>query len=220
MLSFLLAESALELVPKNLWNHPAVRSWCRRFGRTPATAILDATYMHSAMVGLPGRERRGRPDIVHTFLLTVLESPAGVSGLVDVYVHTRGGKVFYVEPGTRIPRAYTRFVGLFSQLLRGKDTPRIHPLERNPEDIVREKRESGYTIILMDEGGERVPLSSVLARDSLVIVGGFPHGSFSRDYEPDHRVSLASFPLSAHAVGCRVVSEWERLYMSAATNQR
>ncbi len=220
MLSFLLAESALELVPKEIWNHPAVRSWCRRFGRTPATAILDASYMHSAMVGLKDRERRGRPDIVQLFLLTVLESPAGVSGLVDVYIHTRKGNMFYVEPGTRIPRAYTRFIGLFSQLLRGKDTPRIHPIPKDPIQIVQEKRKEGYTIVLMDEEGESVPLSSVLSRNTLVIVGGFPRGGFTRDYDPDYRVSLGPVSLSAHAVGCRVVSEWERLYMSAATNQR
>lgn len=213
MLSFLLAESALELVPKELWGHPSVRAWCRRFGRKPHEAILDVSYMHTAMARLPEKERRGRPDIVHLFLLSVLESPAGAKGLVDVYVHTREDRLFYVEPGTHIPRAYTRFVGLFSQLLKGEDTPRIHHLDVGVEDLVEEKKRKGYRVILMHENGVRGLPEDFLKEKSLVIIGGFPHGDFRNSYKEHVRLSVSDIPLPAWAVGYEVVAGWERLYL-------
>ncbi len=213
LLSFLLAESALELVPKEISGHPSVRAWCRRFGRKPSEAILDATYMHTAMTRLRERERRGRPDIVHLFLLSVLESPAGAKNLVDVYVHTREDLVFYVEPGTHVPRAYTRFVGLFSRLLRGEDTPRIHPLEIGVDEVVEQKKKAGYTVVLMHEDGRFGKPEDVLQEDSLVIVGGFPHGDFKKDYGEDVRLSISDISLPAWVVGYEVVAGWERLYL-------
>ncbi|HID08731.1 TPA: 16S rRNA methyltransferase, partial [Candidatus Micrarchaeota archaeon] len=73
----------MELVPEEIRHHRSVRAWCRRFGRKPDEAVLDVSYMRSAMKGLPDAERRGRPDIVHYFLLSVMEGPAGQEGLVD-----------------------------------------------------------------------------------------------------------------------------------------
>ncbi len=162
---------------------------------------------------LPDGERRGRPDIVHYFLLSVLETPAGKEGLVDVYVHTYGGNLFYVEPETRIPRSYARFMGIMAQVLRGEDTPRVHPLDASPHDIIARKRGDGFRIVGMDEDGELRPPEEVLARDSLVIIGGFPRGDFRGAYSAERWLKLGDRVYPSWVVGAEVVAGWERRYL-------
>lgn len=165
------------------------------------------------MGDLEDAERRGRPDIVHYFLLNVLESPAGKKGLVDVYVHTYDGKMFYVEPETRVPRSYTRFVGIMSQVLRGMDTPRIHPLKDGPHDIIARKKKEGYQIVGMDEDGELALPEEVLNRDSLVIIGGFPHGDFRGGYSAERWIKIGNDVYPSWVVGAEVVAGWERKFL-------
>ncbi len=212
-LSFLLVESALELVPRSIRHHPSVRAWCRRFGRKPYEAVLDKNYMLDAMKHLPDMERRGRPDIVHYFLLNVLESPAGKDGLVDVYVHTYGGQMFYVEPETRIPRGYARFIGVISQVLLGEDTPRIHPLKGSPHDIIVEKKREGFAIIGMDEDGSLAKPEEVLKQNSVVIIGGFPRGDFRGAYSAERWIRLGEKVYPSWVVGAEVVAGWERRFL-------
>jgi len=169
--------------------------------------------MHDAMRGLKDAERRGRPDIVHYFLLNVLESPAGKEGLVDMYVHTYKNKLFYVEPETRIPRSYTRFVGIMSQVLRGEDTPHIHPVKQRVDEIIVEKKQEGAKIIVLDEDGRWALPEDVVKKDTLAIVGGFPHGTFQRIYPADDRVKIYDKVLPAWAVGSEIVAGWERRFL-------
>jgi len=169
--------------------------------------------MLDAMRDLPDRERRGRPDIVHYFLLNVLETPAGKEGLVDVYVHTYDGRMFYVEPETRVPRSYARFVGIMSQVLRREDTPRIHPIETSPHDIIAEKKRSGYAIVGLDEDGTLAKPEDVLDRNSLVIVGGFPHGDFRGAYSAERWIKIGEEVYPSWVVGAEVVAGWERRFL-------
>ena len=206
-------ESALELVPKALKHHRSVRQWCRRFGRRPEDAILDSNYMHDAMKDIKDADRRGRPDIVHYFLLNVLESPAGKEGLVDVYVHTYQNKLIYVEPETRIPRSYTRFVGIMSQVLRGEDTPRIHPISKSVDELIMEKKKGGAKVVVLDEDGRWALPEDFLEKDTLVIIGGFPHGTFRRIYPSDDRVKIYDKVLPAWTVGSEVTAGWERRFL-------
>jgi len=201
------------LVPKEIKHHRSVRQWCRRFGRKPEDAILDSSYMHDAMGGIKDRERRGRPDIVQYFLLSVLESPAGKEGLVDVYVHTYGGKLFYIEPETRIPRSYSRFIGIMSQVLLGEDTPKIHPISKGVDEIIVAKRRSGAKVIVLDEDGRWALPEDVVEKDTLAIIGGFPHGTFQRIYPADDRVKIHDKVLPAWAVGSEIVAGWERRFL-------
>ena len=41
MLTIILAESSLELIPKQLANHPSVISYCKKFKKNPSTTLLD-----------------------------------------------------------------------------------------------------------------------------------------------------------------------------------
>jgi len=200
-------------VPKEIKHHRAVRAWCKRFGRKPEEAILDSSYMHDAMAELKDAERRGRPDIVHYFLLSVLESPAGKEGLVDVYIHTYQNMLLYVEPETRIPRGYNRFVGIMSQVLRGTDTPRIHPLEHKVDDIIIKKKQEGARIVVLDEDGRWALPEDVVRKNTLAIVGGFPHGTFKRIYPADDRVKIYDKVLPAWAVGAEITAGWKRRFL-------
>ena len=119
MLTFILAESALETVPQELWKHPAIENYSEKKGKSPRLIVLDRSYHHAAMEGMKDGEKRGRPDIVHFSLLEALGSPLNREGLLKVYVHTFDDHVISVDPQTRLPKNYNRFIGLMEQLFDG-----------------------------------------------------------------------------------------------------
>ena len=69
MLSLVIAESALELVPKELQSHNSVIASARRFNKKPSEILLDISWHFAAMKGIKNEIKRGRPDLVHFSLL-------------------------------------------------------------------------------------------------------------------------------------------------------
>ncbi|HYT17864.1 MAG TPA: 16S rRNA methyltransferase, partial [Thermoplasmata archaeon] len=112
MLTLVLADSELELVPPSIAGHPAIRTSARKRGRSPTSILLDSSLHHPALKGVPDGERRGRPDLVHGFVLLCLDSIVNQEGRLTTIVHTRHDDVLRFAPQTRIPRNYARFVGL------------------------------------------------------------------------------------------------------------
>ena len=178
----ILAESALELVPRELWGHPAVMADARRRGKRPGELLLDRSRHHPAMSHLTDAARRGRPDIVHQVLLAFQYSLLNKRGLGRVYVHTRDGYVISIRPETRIPKNYNNFVSLMEQLYSaGKVPPGGEPLmELRRRDLRSLLEELGGRWAVLHETGERTPLPSLgqSLLGSVVVVGGFPHGDF------------------------------------------
>ena len=209
-MALVLLESALALVPKKYRDHPTVRNWCKRFGRKPHEAILDVNYHYAFMKGWQYPGKWGRPDIVHYTLLYALESPLGKDGHLKVFVHTVEGKVFYVEPQTRLPRGYSRFIGIVSKVLRGQDTPRIHPVEKRIEEVLRNLKKEGYRLVLLDEKAERKGWDW-LDGEVAVLVGAFADGPFLNDYLHDLRLSIYREPLNTWNVVGEVIASKERL---------
>jgi len=119
----ILGEAGLETIPREVWGHPSVYRYARKRGKPPYRLLLDAAYHHQALRRLPGREYRGRPDIVHLTLLALLDSPLCVSGGCEVVVATVADKAIRVKPETRLPRNYLRFTGLMEQLLAEGQVP-------------------------------------------------------------------------------------------------
>jgi len=187
MITIVILDAELELVPKEIWGHRQVRAYARRFGRRPGELLLDATFCHAAMRKLPEAGRRGRPDIIHRLLLVAFDSPLGLEGKVDAYVHTREGKVFYVPPGTRIPKNYFRFAGLFSKLLQGETGPIIRRVE---------KLDMKKPIYVLDSAGELVEPSFWHGREGTFVIGGFPRGDYKTEIAAP-RYSLSPHPLTA-----------------------
>ena len=69
MLSLVIAEASLELVPRELHNHNAITAYCKKMGKRPSEVLLDNSWHFGAMKGLKNEFKRGRPDLVHFCLL-------------------------------------------------------------------------------------------------------------------------------------------------------
>lgn len=220
MLKIVLAESALELVPPELWGHPAVRKNAARRGKSPGETLLDVSLHHSAMRRLSQRHKRGRPDIVHVVLLELLSSPLNLEGRLRVYIHTLGNVVIFVNPSARIPKNYNRFVGLMEQLLaRGRVPPRGEALLYAKTMTLKRLLElvSPNCVLLLDEAGDPAQpvhvAEEALRRDCAIVVGGFPHGGFS---EETYKLASAIYsvygkPLEAWVVASRIVCAAENI---------
>ena len=69
MISLILSESALELVPSELTYHPSVISHARKLGKHPSEILLDNSWHFAAMKEIKNEMKRGRPDLVHFSIL-------------------------------------------------------------------------------------------------------------------------------------------------------
>lgn len=219
MITLVLAESELELVPSKIWGHPAVVTSAKRRERESKDILLDSNYHHSALRYLEDGDRRGRPDIVHTFLLVTLESIANKRGLVKTIIHTRNDQVIYVSRETRIMRSYSRFVGLMEQLFKVRYVPsEENPLLRMEDGVDLEKLieiEKPDKVITLKEGAKKVDLYNYLKdiketceKNMMFIIGGFPRGDFRTNVEKisNDLISIYDEPLTAWTVAGEILS--------------
>ncbi len=217
----ILLESALELVPRELWRHPAVLKNARRRGKRPGETLLDKSLHFAAMKDIRDAEKRGRPDIVHFTLLTILGSPLNLEGYVDTYIHTYGGNIYYVRPETRLPKNYNRFVGLMEQLLiHGKVPPKsTEPLIYRVNEplsslLLREKKK----LLLLEEKGKHYTikeLADLLSTGEYAVgIGAFPHGSFSPRIRRTATITASIYKktLESWTVASRILTAMETLY--------
>lgn len=219
MLIFILAESALELVPKQLARHPQIVRNASRKEKKTDEILLDRSYHHAAMRLLEGGEKRGRPDIVHVTLLEVLGTPLNSEGLLQLYVHTSDDHVITVDPSTRLPRNYDRFVGLMEQLYSSKSVPENRrPLLKirklSLEKLLDEVKPTKVTAF--STAGKTAALRDICAKlasesKPAVIVGGFAKGHFSRKTLSlaDEVYCISRRSLDASIVASRIIYEYE-----------
>ena len=218
MLTIVLAEAELECIPGELSHHPAVIAHARPRGKKPQHILLDSNYDHAAMTNLPEGRRRGRPDIAHLFLLTVLESRANKQGQVHVLIHTRNDVLITISPQTRIMRNYDRFQGLIEQLFEKHVVPdEKHPLLQLTEHISLQQlvnEQSADSVIVFSKDGKQVLLPEYFdglrkqkKTNVLCIIGGFPSGSFHTDVTSFATDVLSLYPemLPAWTVASEVV---------------
>ncbi len=218
MIHLVLVDSELELVPEPLWGHPAIVRRARLRKKKPNRLILDASYDHSAIrVKYPEEvDRRGRPDIVFHFLINSLHSVLNMEGRLRVYVHTRNDELIYVDPSTRIPKAYHRFIGLMEALFNNRVVPdKYNPLLRMVDGTVSNLvDEVGPSeVVLLREGAERTnpfSLPGILSREPMFLIGGFPHGDFLHEHPRDRELSLYEKPLMAWTAANLVIAAFER----------
>ncbi len=221
MYTLVLAEAALERITKALWRHPAVVRYSERRGKPAKELLLDVSYHYAAMHGLLEREKRGRPDIVHFAVLEALGSPLARHGLLEVYVHSRVGVSIHIRQGTRLPRNYERFLGLFEQVLMAGRAP------FTGEALLTAREESLGKLLASLGGGKRFMLREKAAHSSLkqlgktmydaegavILVGGFPHGDFNPVSQSlaDVEASIYGEPLEAWIIVSRVLGMLEDL---------
>ena len=75
MISLIISESALELVPYELEDHPSVISHAKKLGKHSSDILLDNSWHFAAMKGLKNEIKRGRPDLVHFSILEATTIP-------------------------------------------------------------------------------------------------------------------------------------------------
>ena len=219
MMHLILGDSELELVPKEIQGHPVVVKHARQRKKKPSNLLLDATYHHQAIRSKYGgdAERRGRPDIVHLFLMNAQESILNLSGELRVYVHTRNNEVLRIKPETRIPKAYVRFVGLMENLFHNGAVPNSeNPLIKLERMSLKElAMATGNKVIALSERGRNVNLKDFsIPKDVTVIIGGFPHGDFLSNINfADDIISISQRTLMAWVAAYEIIAEYERRYL-------
>jgi len=221
VLKLILAESSLELVPRDIAGHPAVVRTAQRRGKKPTEILLDVSLHYNAMKKLHNRHKRGRPDIVHVTLLELLSSPLNLEGGLRVYIHTINDYTILVNPETRVPRNYNRFVGLMEQLLTvGKVPPHsgrplMEAVAMSFKSLLKYIDSEG--VILLSEKGEPISTNTLckkaLAEDTPVVIGGFPHGDFGEEVlaSAKYIYSIYPKPLDTWIVASRITAACEKV---------
>lgn len=231
ILTVIFAESSIELVDKNLAKHPQIIKYARKRGKKPTEIVLDKSYHYQAIkdeyLKSKNKEKNferylktGRPDIIHFSLLSVLETPLNFEGLLKVYVHTLNDYVIDVNPKIRLPKNYNRFLGLIEQLYAIKKVPLkgealLTLYEMTIEDLV--KRICPSKIFALSRLGKPKTLEEACKEMSglskpLAIIGGFPHGHFSKSIInlSDEIIKIDNEGLNTWIVASRLVYEFER----------
>lgn len=226
VLSVVLADSELEPIPAVLHDHSTVSKLARRRNLEPGRMLLDSSMHHWAMEehDLEDRERRGRPDLAHLFLLNALDSPLNLEGGLRTHVHTRADEHISIDPATRLVRAYPRFKGLIGQLFEEGE---VGPADREPLmelsraaplAAVLEKTGADHTVAL-DPGGEPADPAEDLAwlagenAEVCFVLGGFPKGEYgsSVDKLADETWSIHPERLSVWSAVSEILVHWRHV---------
>jgi len=225
MLTLVLADAELELVPPEIQKHPAVRASARKRGRSPTAILLDSSLHHPALRKSLEGERRGRPDIVHVVLVLALDSILNLEGGLRVFIHTRNDEAIQLAPETRIPKNYTRFVGLMEDLFEKGEVPEENPLLHMDRGVTLQQllEKVGGEAWAFAEGGAVVDLGAEFARhgeDLVAVIGGFPHGGFRSPVATlcKRVVSLHPQPLKAWTVASEILVAYRNHARHAGAN--
>lgn len=218
MLSLIIAESALELIPEELQGHSSVLSSAKRLGKRPSQILLDISWHFAAMKGIKNEVKRGRPDLIHFCLLEACSIPLFFENKLEVYVHTVDERVITLHNSVRLPKSYHRFAGLIEKLYSegkidegGKRLLEIRKMGFG--DLI--KRIKPRQIIGLSSKGVRSSYQQVakeVDEDSCLVVGGFAKGQFSDHVEKhfDMLMSVDRNPLEAHIIISRILYECEK----------
>jgi len=218
LLSLIIAESALELVPLELQRHNAIISYARRFNKKPSEVLLDISWHFGAMKGIKNEIKRGRPDLVHFSLLEACSIPLYFENRLKIYVHTIDDKVISIGQNVRLPKSYHRFMGLVEKLyatekIKENDSTLLEIQEMNFGNLIK-KISPKKTIALSSTGiqSSYQKLANEIEDGTCIVIGGFSKGQFLDQNKIyfDKMVSVDKTPLEAHIIVSRVLYEYEK----------
>lgn len=216
-LIIILAESGLEIIPKQIRNHPAVTK--NVIKRNFSSQLLDSALHHAAMPKLANHEKRGRPDIAHSCILNALGSPANKSGHLKLFLHTVQDRIFEINPEIRISRNYNRFKGLMTKLLIEGDiiadkSPLITEIHHRLSELIYSFRNP--QVFLFSSRGKLISNKTDLflnpkTQNYIAIVGGFQKGGFSDQILnlSENFISISQYSLDAWIVISRIITHYE-----------
>jgi len=218
MISLVLAESALELVPLELQDHPSVLSHAQKLGKNPSEILLDNSWHFAAMKGINNEIKRGRPDLVHFSILEATTIPLYLQNKIKIYIHTIDDKVIYIGENVHIPKSYHRFEGLIEKLFLEKtirfDTSILLEIkEKSFSELINEIKPSkiiGFSTKGKLSSFEKI--SSEISDNTCLIIGGFQKGHFSESTKNkiNHLFSVDNLSYEAHVVIARILYEYEK----------
>lgn len=217
MLTIILADAELEIVPEELWNHPSVIKNAKRRKKKPSEILLDVSLHQHAIEDPEEAKRRGRPDIVYVVMTLCLDSIANAEGNLTILVHTRNDELIEISPKTRSPKSYNRFVGLVEDLFEKGAVPEGKPLltlARNMtlKDVLRKVK--AKTTICLAPDGEMTELTSLFQQSEepiACIVGGFPNGDYKSPARElsDRIVSISPYLLKVWTVASNILVNYQ-----------
>lgn len=218
MLSLILAESSLEMIPENLQTHPSVVSHANKLSKKPSELLLDNSWHFGAMKGIKNELKRGRPDLVHFSILESTTIPLFSENKLKLYVHTIDDKVIYFGENVHIPKSYHRFSGLIERLYVDKailfdNRPLLEIKEKSFSELVDEIKPS--SVIGLSSKGKPSSFEKLaldVSDDSCFVIGGFQKGHFSDSVQNkiDQLFSVGSYSFEAHVVIARLLYEYEK----------
>ena len=218
MISLILSESALELVPFELEDHPSVVSHARKLGKYSSDILLDNSWHFAAMKGIKNEIKRGRPDLVHFSILEATTIPLYLQNKLNLFVHTVDDKVIHFGKNVHLPKSYHRFQGVIEKLYQEKKIMTKNELlleikeqtflelinEINPSKII------GFSTEGKSSSYEKI--AAQISDNSCIVIGGFQKGHFSDTVENTitDLYSVGNESFEGHVVASRILYEYEK----------
>ncbi len=218
MISLILVESSLELIPKELQQHPAVLAHAKKLGKKPSEVLLDNSWDFAAMKGIKNEIKRGRPDLIHLCLLQSCGIPLYHQNKIRIYIHTINDKVIFVGENVHLPKSFHRFLGLIEKLFKEKTIKAENYTLLELKDMSFSQlidKINPKQVIGLSTQGESSTYSDVVSKlddNSCLVVGGFQKGHFSDSIKNrfDKSFKVDTESLDAHIVIARTLYEYEK----------
>lgn len=218
MISLILSESALELVPYELEEHPSVISHAKKLGKHPSEILLDNSWHFAAMKGLKNEIKRGRPDLVHFSILEATTIPLYYQNKLNLFVHTIDNKVIHFGKNVHIPKSYHRFQGVIEKLFQEKKVLSKNELlleikDQTFSELIHEINPS--SVIGFSTSGQSSSyqkIASEIPENSCIVIGGFQKGHFSDSTQSEitNLYSIGNDSFEGHVIVSRILYEYEK----------
>ncbi len=218
MLTLILADSALELVPNELQNHPSVVSYCKKNRKKSSEILLDNSWHFAAMKGITNEIKRGRPDITHLALLSICNTPLYFQKKIKVFVHTINNQVITLGDQVRLPKSYHRFQGIIEKLFKEKkielSDSKLLELENMTFEELLNKIKPEKLVGFSTEGKNSTfeESAKTITDNSCIVIGGFQKGHFQENIKNkfDQIEKLSENSLETHVILSRIIYEYEK----------
>ena len=218
MISLIISESALELIPFELQDHPSVISHARKLGKYSSEILLDNSWHFAAMKGIKNEIKRGRPDLVHFSILEATTIPLYLQNKLNLFVHTIDDKVIHFGKNVHLPKSYHRFEGVIEKLYQEKKITVKNELLLEIKDqtfleLIDEI--NPLKIIGFSTEGQLSSYEKIAAQipdNSCIVIGGFQKGHFSDSVQNKitDLFSIGNESFEGHVIVSRILYEYEK----------
>ncbi|MHA1124454.1 MAG: 16S rRNA methyltransferase [Candidatus Heimdallarchaeota archaeon] len=221
---FVIADTAIEPIPFEIIHLDVIKKYAAKKGKKASAIILDSSYHYKAMQKLSDHLKRGRPDILHLCLLSILNSPLVKedSSSTEILIHTYNKELIRVNSTTRLPKHYLRFVGLMEKLfqekvIKSKNEVLMEILSDNSLETYLSDYEMDSRFLFTIKG-KQTKIAKLIEKnkknDIVFIIGGFPHGSYSPEIYAlsNNEIAISELSLEAWIVLNRLITYRENMF--------